>query len=348
MNDGDRDVGAAPNQVGISGQKVVTFGGGTGHYYLLRGLAEHLPPENITAIPGTWDDGGSSGRLRTELGVLPPGDARQCLIALMRSGAQREVAQALFEDRLMEIDGPFKGHSVGNLIAARLEQIFRGQDRGMDAARTLFGVRSNIVPISLTDLRLIAHTRSGVEIEGETNVDLRSRRDDFVPEDRIARIHFNTRAAPSPQALQAIAEADKIVFAPGDLYTSILPHLLVDGIQEAIAAARGRLIFVLNLMTKRGETDAYRASDHLEAFLFYLYDNARLDYVVANTNGLHPEVLEIYGREGQNPVEFDEAACRALAPRAVLVRAQLARYLRREHLVRHDPERLATTILDLD
>ena len=329
-------------------QKIVTFGGGTGHYYLLRGLVQHNCPEHITAVPGTWDDGGSSGRLRTELGVLPPGDARQCLLALMEHADQREVAQRLFDDRLMDIDGPFRGHSVGNLIGARLEQIFRGQDRGLDAARALFRVPSNILPVSLMDLRLIARTGSGIEIEGETNVDLRSKRADFLPEDRITRIYFNTKADPNPQVLQAVAEADKIVFSSGDLYTSIVPHLLVDGIQEAINAARGQLIFVLNLMTKRGETDHYKASDHLSAFVFYLGSNTRLDYMVANDNSLDPEILDIYRREGQEPVEMDEPACRELVPEVTIIRAPLARYLKKEHLLRHDPNKLALTILELD
>ncbi|MBM2812721.1 MAG: hypothetical protein HW416_3480 [Chloroflexi bacterium] len=330
-----------------SQQRIVTFGGGTGHYYLLRGLAEHNAPDKITAIPGSWDDGGSSGRLRTELGVLPPGDARQCLLALMQNADQREVAQRLFDDRLVDIDGPFRGHSLGNLLSARLDQIFRGQDRGIEAARRLFQIPSKIAPASLTDLRLIARTHSGIEIEGETNVDLRRKRADFLPDDRITRIYFNTRADPNPEALRAVAEAGKIVFSSGDLYTSILPHLLVDGMPEAISAAAGPLVFVLNLMTKRGETDGYTASDHLRAFLFYLGDNSRLDYVVANSEALDPEILDIYRQDGQEPVELDEDACQALAPRAVFVRVPLGRYLKKEHLLRHDPEKLALTVLGL-
>jgi len=328
-------------------QRIVTFGGGTGHYYLLRGLAMLNAPEGITAVPGTWDDGGSSGRLRTELGVLPPGDARQCILALMEHDDQRSVAQVLFDDRLSDIDGPFKGHSLGNLIGARLEQIYRGQDRGLEAMRVLFRVPSHVCPVSITDVRLIARTRAGREIEGETNIDLRRRRTDFEPMDRITRIHFNSKAVANPQVLQAFAEADKIVFSSGDLYTSILPHLLVDGVREAIIAARARVVFVLNLMTKPGETDGYSASDYLKAFLYYLDAEERLDYLVANDHRLDEEILEVYRSEGQEPVDADEASCRALAPGLRIVRAPVARYLRKEHLLRHDPERLAATILEL-
>jgi uncharacterized cofD-like protein len=328
-------------------QRVVTFGGGTGHYYLLRGLATLNTPESITAVPGTWDDGGSSGRLRTELGVLPPGDARQCAIALMEYDDQREVAQALFDDRLSDIEGPFKGHSLGNLIGARLQQIYRGQDRGIEATRALFRIPSRILPVSNTDQRLIARTSRGSEIEGETNIDLRRTRPDFSPEDRIIRIHFNARTVANPEVVRAVAEADKIVFSSGDLYTSILPHLLVDGIQEAILASSARVVFVLNLMTKPGETDGFKASDHLRAFQYYLDAPNRLDYVLADEPHLDQAILDVYRSQGQEPVVMDEAACRELAPNAQIVRMPVARYLRKEHLLRHDPERLAAAILEL-
>jgi uncharacterized cofD-like protein len=325
----------------------VTFGGGTGHYYLLRGLATYDEPECITAIPGTWDDGGSSGRLRTELGVLPPGDARQCLLALIQHDDQREVCQRLFDDRLVDVEGPFRGHSLGNLITARLDQIYRGQDRALEAARTLFRIPSQVVPVSLVDLRLIAKTEHGQEIEGETNLDLRRQGSDFDPDDRITAIYFNTKANPNPRALEAVAQADKIIFSSGDLYTSITPHLLVDGIRDAILASQAKLVMVLNLMTKAGETDHFKASDHLRVLLDYLGAPERLDYLVASSNQLEPEILQHYRVEGQEPVEIDDEACHRLAPNLHIVRAELARYLRHQHLLRHDPARLALTILDL-
>lgn len=332
-------------------QRVVTFGGGTGHYYLLRGLAELNNPACITAVPGTWDDGGSSGRLRTELGVLPPGDLRQCQLALM-SEDQREVAQALFDDRLEDVDGPFKGHSLGNLIQARLERIFRGQDRGVDAARALFKIPSKIIPVCLADLKLMAETETGNTIEGETNIDLRGETRDFDPDDRIKVIYFKGRAKANPAVLQSIQDAYKVVFSAGDLYTSILPHLLFDGIQEGIIQTRARLIFILNLMTKRGETDKYKASDHLKPFLYYLTEDGeclnRPLVMIANENGLNPEIIDFYSKKGQHPVEVDEEQCHQLVPDLTIVRTPLARYLRKEHLLRHDPEKLAQTILELD
>lgn len=329
-------------------QKIVTFGGGTGHFSLLRGLVELNQPDLISAVVGTWDSGGSSGRLRTELGILPPGDIRQCLLALMEDPKQRQVAQKLFDDRLEEVSGPLKGHSLGNLITARLEHIYKGADRGTEAERLLFRINARLLPVSLTDLNLIAKLEGGEEIEGETNIDLRAESKTYNPNHKIMRIYFDTNADPNPEVIQAINEADKIVFSAGDLFTSVLPHLLVNGIREAIIASKAKVVLVLNLMTKQGETDSYKASDYLSAFLSYLEDHNRINYIIANSNGLEEEILKIYQKEGQEPVEVDELICKNLAPNIKIIRSHLAIYHVREHLLRHDPETLATTVLDLN
>lgn len=329
-------------------QKIVTFGGGTGHFSLLRGLVELNQPELISAVVGTWDSGGSSGRLRTELGILPPGDIRQCLLALMEDPKQRQVAQKLFDDRLEEISGPLKGHSLGNLITGRLEHIYKGADRGTEAERLLFRIRAKLLPVSLTELNLIAKLEGGVEIEGETNIDLRAESKTYDPKHKIMRIYFDTNADPNPQVIQAVGEADKIIFSAGDLFTSVLPHLLVNGVKEAINASKAKVILVLNLMTKKGETDSYKASDYLKAFLSYLEDKDRISYMIANTNGLEKEVLDIYEKEGQEVVKVDEATCLAIAPNIKIGKSSLAVYHVREHLLRHNPQILATTILELD
>lgn len=331
----------------LKNQKILTFGGGTGQFYVLSGLRDLIDPSYITAVSGNWDSGGSSGKLRTELGVLPPGDLRRCILALMEDSAQRQVAQRLFDDRLEEVSGPLKGHSLGNLISVRLDHIFRGQDRGTNAVRALFRIRAQILPASLTDLELVALTHKGIVLEGETNIDLRKTREDFEKTDPILRIYFNTKADANPQVLEAIKHADRIVFSPGDLFTSVLPHLLVEGVQEALLATKAKIIFVMNLMTKSGETDFYQASDHLRHFLYYLGDPNRLDYVLINDNHLDPQILEIYRTEGQEPVELDEETCKQLAPKAKLIKKELAKYMRKEHLLRHDPIKLATALLEI-
>lgn len=328
-------------------QKIVIFGGGTGLSNALKGLVQVNNPSLITAIPSAWDDGGSSGRLRDEMGALPPGDIRQCLLACMEDTDQKHVAQKLFDDRLADFKGPFKGHSVGNLITARLEKLFHGQDRGIEAARRLFRIRVKVIPATLTELRLITKLRSGIEIQGETNLDNRRKRADFKPEDKIVRIYFNTQARANPDVLKAISEADKLVFSAGDLYTSILPHLLVEGVAQAILASSAKLIFVLNLMTKRGETDFYKASDHLEPFIDYLGDESRLNMLIASTNPLDPKILQIYQGDGQAPVEVDEEKCLEMVPGLIIAKKPLAKYLKEAHLLRHNPLLLAQTILDL-
>lgn len=327
-------------------QKIVTLGGGTGHYSLLRGLVEKNSPELITAITGTWDNGGSSGRLRVEMGVLPPGDTRQCLLALMEDDQQRQVAQKLFNERFTQAQGPLKGHALGNLIQSQLQIIYQGQDRGLDAARALFRVRAQVVPVSLSDLELCAKTTKGNVIEGETLIDTRGEETKFDQSDKISRIYFDTTADPNPKALEMIAQADKIVIAPGDLYTSILPHLLVNGVAETIISSNAKIYFILNLMTKKGETDHYVASDFLEAFLFYLGNNERLNFIIASENNMDKEVVKIYKKEGQEPIKIDEDKCHKMNPNLTILRDNIAKYSPKEHLLRHDSEKLADIILE--
>lgn len=326
-------------------QTILTFGGGTGHYYLIRGLIEHNDPNLIYSIPSGWDDGGSTRRLRVEMGVLPPGDFRRCVLAMMEDDDQRQVAQKLFNDRFADFNGPLQGHSMGNLILAQLERIYQGQDRGIEAARKLFLIKGHILPVTLTNLILNAQTESGIEIEGETNIDYRAKRVDFKPEDRIARIFFDTKAEANPEVLTAISKSDKIIFSSGDLYTSLLPHLIVSGIQKAILKSKAKLILVLNLMTKPGETDFFKASDFLKVLNYYLGSPDRLNYLVVNENHLDKEVLEFYKKARQEPVEVDEKNCFRISPKLKIVKGHFAQYLKSEHLLRHNSERLAQVIL---
>lgn len=328
-------------------QNIVIFGGGTGLSNILRGLIKFNDPSLITAVPSAWDDGGSSGRLRDEMGALPPGDIRQCLLSCMEDPDQKAVAQKLFDDRLADFAGPFKGHSVGNLVTARLEKLFQGQDRGIDAARALFRIRTKILPATLTELRLIAKTQAGIEIKGETNIDNRRTREDFDPTDPIVRIYFNTQARANPAVLKDIKAADKIVFSAGDLYTSVLPHLLIEGVKETIAKSDAKIILILNLMTKRGETDFYKASDHLDRFIDYIDDPDRIGFLIASNNRLDEKIRKIYEGEGQDYVEIDEKKCLSISPKIKVIKKPLAKYYPNAHLLRHDPDLLAETILFL-
>lgn len=327
-------------------QKIVTFGGGTGQFHLLSGLRELNKNDKITAVAGTWDSGGSSGRLRSEIGVLPPGDIRRCVLALMEDEHQRNVAQKLFDDRLEDLTGPLKGHSFGNLLTARLDNLYSGQDRGVKAECDLFRVSAKVMPVSLSKVQLVAETNKGNQIVGETNIDLRVKNKDFDPNDKIIRIYFDSSAEINNELIKEIETADKIVFSQGDLYTSVLPHLLVKGVRESIAKSKAKLIMILNLMTKPGETDSYKASDFLKSFLFYLDLPDRLDYMIVNDNHLDPEILQIYKEEGQNMVEVDEEEIKKLDQNVKIIKKPVALYMKKEHLLRHDSLKLAEAILE--
>jgi uncharacterized cofD-like protein len=326
-------------------ERIVTFGGKTGHFQLLNGLKKFNDTSLITAVVGTWDSGGSSGVLRSELGVLPPGDIRACLLALMEDEAQQRVAQRLFDDRLSEVTGPLKGHSLGNLIGVRLDHIFHGQDRGTDAERSLFRIKAQVLPATLTDLNLVGMTKRGLEINGEANIDKRKEKPDFDPKDRITRIYFATHADSNPRVLEAIRKADKIVFAPGDLYTSVLPHLLIDGVAEAIQKSKAKVYFVLNLIEKEGETDYFKASDFIKAFNFYLGSPRRLNFLIANNKKFDREVVKVYEGEKKKAIFLDETLCKKESPNIKIIKANLGEYLKKDHLLRHNSQNLALAIL---
>ena len=326
-------------------QKIVTFGGKTGHFQLLNGLKKYNDTSLITAVVGTWDSGGSSGILRSELGVLPPGDIRACILALMEDPEQQKVAQRLFDDRLKDAVGPLKGHSLGNLIGVRLDHIFHGIDRGTEAERTLFRVKATVLPATLTDLNLIGMTKKGREIQGETNIDNRKENPDFDPKDRIMRIYFGTHADSNPKVLEAIKQADKIIFAPGDLYTSVLPHLLIDGVANAMRKSKAKIYFVLNLREKEGETDYFKASDFVRALSFYLGDPKRLNFLVVNGRKFEKSIVKVYEGEKKKAIVLDDKVCFKISPNLKIIKGNFGEYLKSSHLLRHNPERLALAIL---
>jgi uncharacterized cofD-like protein len=263
----------------------------------------------------------------------------------MEDDEQQRVAQRLFDDRLKEVSGPLKGHSLGNLIGVRLDHIFHGQDRGTDAERSLFRIRAQVLPATLTDLNLVGMTRKGIEINGEANIDKRKEKPGFEPKDRITRIYFTTHADSNPRVIEAIRKADKIIFAPGDLYTSVLPHLLIDGVSEAIQKSKAKVYFVLNLIEKEGETDYFKASDFVKAFAFYLGDAKRLNFLVANNKKFDREIVKVYEGEKKKAVLLDEKACKNVAPSVKIIKANLGEYLKKDHLLRHNSEKLALAVL---
>ncbi len=307
------------------GYKIVAIGGGTGLSTLLRGLKRHTT--NLTAVVTVSDDGGSSGRLQKELGVLPPGDIRNCLVALSDDEA---LVTDLFQYRFTEGEGLI-GHSFGNLFLAAMTGITGNFDRAIKESSRVLNVKGRVLPSTLGAVKLRARLDDGTIVEGETSISASTH--------RIRRVFFDTPdAQPLEEVIDAIRSADAIVLGPGSLFTSILPNFLVARIAHEVAAAAAVKIYVCNVMTQPGETDAMPASEHVAA----LIENAGervCDYVIVNDEPPH-RLLDYYAEEGQVPVvpDIDRITELGMTP----IRAQVMSEVEK---VRHDPERLANVIV---
>ncbi len=331
------DVSGAPKAAAdrTAPPKIVTLGGGTGSFNLLSGLKHR--DCRLTAVVTTMDSGGSSGRLRDEFGHLPPGDLRQCLLALSPDDHAGMVLRGLFNYRFDRGNG-LDGHSFGNLFLTALTEITGSAERAIDEMGRLLNIKGRVLPVTLANADLCARLRDGSVIVGETNIDRRGG-GNGPP---IDHVYLEPSAAVHPPTAAAIEEADAIVIGPGDLYTSIVPNLLVEGVTEALARSQGVRIYVCNLMTKPGESDGFKASDFIREIRRYLGPRASLDRVIVNDQPLPGPVAERYRGEGSTQVLFDEDACRALVE-AILPRSLAAVG---GDLVRHDPHRLAAAVFE--
>ena len=313
--------------------RIVVIGGGTGCPTLLEGLRAYTP--RLTAVVTVMDSGGSSGRLRQELGVPALGDLRRCLVALADRGSRTAALAELFEHRFNS-DGPLDGHSLGNLLLASLMQTRGGLESAVDEAAELLGVSGTVLPVTLETADLHATLTDGTVLLGEAALDQRG-----PSPVGVRRVALNPAVGANPRAVTAIQEADAVILAPGDLYTSLLPNLLVDGMPGAIRASRARVIYASNLATKPGETDGYRLSDFLREIISYLGGDEPLDLVLAEGGGqAGPTAVPL--PEGYAPVEVDVEGCRELAGRLVL------RHVAREDAPGlHDPGPTAKAIMEL-
>ena len=277
------------DRVRRGGPRVVAIGGGTGLSSLLRGVKEYTG--NITAVVTVADDGGSSGRLREELGIPPPGDARQCLIALSES---EPLMEEMLSYRFESGANALQGHSLGNLLLAGLAATRGSFAEALRAAAVLLAVRGEVMPSSdASDLKLAARTASGRVLEGETAIGQAGEPIEDVwlePAD----------CAAYPRAVEAIEGADLIVIGPGSLYTSVLPNFLVPGVREAVARSRAHKVFVCNIATQHGETDGLSARDHLR--VFERHSGVSVSHVVVNSR-IVPLAPEFH----QEPLSIDDA-----------------------------------------
>lgn len=307
-------------------------GGGTGLAVLLRGLKHAVGGEvgRLTAVVTVADDGGSSGRLRRAFGVLPPGDIRNCLVAL---ADDEDLLARLFQYRFPGRDS-LAGHSFGNLFLTALTGVTGDFYQAVSTAESILSVRGRILPATLTDVRLRAAGRSGRVYEGETAVGRSG--------ERLAHVELQPGdAAAFPPAVEALAEADLIVLGPGSLYTSVLPNLLIPGIRRAVRESRARVVLVLNLMTQPGETEEMDALDHLLAIETHT-GAGLIDVALVNAEPLPAPRLVPYRDAGARLVRFDPADFE----RAGLAIAA-ADLLAPGPLIRHDSAKLAAAVLDL-
>jgi uncharacterized cofD-like protein len=311
------------------GPKIVAMGGGTGLSSLLRGLKQYS--NHITAIVTVADDGGSSGRLRREIGVLPPGDIRNCLAAL---ADEEKLLTELFQYRFKAGDG-LVGHSFGNLFLTAMSEITGDLEQAATACSQVLAIRGKVLPATLSDVSLWAEMDDGRIIQGESNIPQAG--------GKIRNIGCIPPNPPAlPAAIKAIEEAEYIIIGPGSLYTSIIPNLLVPEIREALARAKAPRIYVCNIMTQPGETEGYTVADHIRA-LDRVCGYRPFDAVLAHRKPPSPESLRRYAQENSHPVFLDREEVTNLGRRIVMANVmdedEVTGY------VRHDPYRLARVLL---
>ncbi|MDJ0536392.1 MAG: YvcK family protein [Xenococcaceae cyanobacterium MO_207.B15] len=311
------------------GPKIVALGGGTGLSTLLRGLKQYS--NNITAIVTVADDGGSSGRLRREIGVLPPGDIRNCLAAL---ADEEKLLTELFQYRFEAGDG-LVGHSFGNLFLTAMSEITGDLEQAIAASSQVLAVRGKVLPATLSDVSLWAELEDGRLIQGESN----------IPEaqGRIRNIGCVPANPPAlPAAITAIKEAEYIIIGPGSLYTSIIPNFLVPEIRQAIASSTAPRIYVCNIMTQPGETEGYTVGDHIKA-MDHISQQKLFDAVLVHRKSPSSKSLQRYAQDNSHPVYVDREEIAKLGRRVVL--ANVMEEDQDIGFVRHDPYKLARVLL---
>jgi uncharacterized cofD-like protein len=310
---------------------VTVIGGGTGSFHILSALRE-LPDLEIRSIVTMMDSGGDSGRLRDEFGLLPPGDVRRCLVAL---SDESTLLRDLFSFRFAE--PPLTGRNFGNLFVLALSRTLGSEKAAIEALGRLLDVRGQVIPVTWDHAHLFAELENGRVVEGEANIDV-PQHDASIP---IRRVYLEPAACANPDAIAAIRGADYVVLAPGGLYTSTIPNLLVAGIPQALQASPAKLVYVLNLMTRHGETHDYPASRHVAELARYA---GRVpDAVLAHQGEIPKELTDRYEVEDAQPVDVDGDALLALGVRHV-VRAGI---MSGHSLVRHDPQRTGAALAAL-
>jgi len=325
-------------------KKIVCLGGGTGVSVVLSGLKKY--PINLSAVVSMADSGGSNRVIRDEFGLLPTSDLRQCLVALSEdSNDPAQSLRKLFTYRFNKGRG-LKGMTFGNLFMVALTDIFGSQIEAIKKTSQVLKIRGKVLPVSLINSNLAAIYEDGTKVVGEHFID-EPKHDGRL---KIKKIYLQPKAKAYPGAIRAILEADLIVIGPGDLYTSLIVNLLVEGIAEALRKTRGKIVFVLNLMTKYGQTYGFTAKDHIQALERYLGKNC-LDFVLVNSKPLPEVALKKYKKEQEFPVVDNLKDNYSKIIRSDFLSKKETKNIPsdilKRSLIRHDPNKLARIILSL-
>ena len=311
---------------------ITTIGGGTGTFNVLSGLGKHKRL-NLAAIVTVSDSGGSTGELRDEFGILPPGDVRRAIVALAED---TEVVRRLFEYRFKE-GRSIAGHTVGNLLLTALSDIMGDFERGIEELSEMFDVQGKVIPVTLDDVHLGVTLENGERIVGESDIDVPKHDANLAIKD--AFLLGGGRL--NPRAKEAIENSDYVIIGPGDLYTSIIPNLLCSGMVDAIRQADAKIIYVCNVMTKHGETDGFSVEDFVRVLEQYLGEG-RINYLLVNSGELRSDLLDKYRAEGKTPVRLHDRERLAAKGIKIIERD----YTSATDYIRHDPRKLAQTVED--
>ncbi|NNM44355.1 MAG: YvcK family protein [Chlamydiae bacterium] len=315
-------------------KKIVVIGGGTGNFVVLKGLKNYSV--DLSAIVSMADDGGSTGILRDELGVLPPGDVRQCLVALSDSSRlMRSVMNYRFEN------GGLEGHSFGNLLLSALEKVTGSFERAVEEAGRILFIKGKVFPVTNHPVRLKMILNNRTVLEGEKEIYLSQQIDQGYKS-----IYLEPYAKANPRALDEIMHADLVVLGPGGLHTSLIPNLLVEGVCEALRETQAKKVFIVNLMNRTGQTTSFKVSDYLRELNGFIGKDI-FDYILVNKQRPPKELIQVYSEEG-DLVENDLSEDRIiLASLLGELKESSTSDLIKRNLIRHDPKKIAQEIMKI-
>lgn len=324
-------------------KKIVTIGGGTGNFTILSGLKKY-EDFSLSAIVSMADDGGSTGRLRDELGVLPPGDVRQCLVALSK---ESQEVRDLFNYRFER--GQLKGHTVGNIFLSALEKKQGSFSEGLEVAMKILDIKGEVIPVTDDNVSLCMELESGLRLRGEHEIN----HSHSIQKNGLAKIFLKPKAKLNPKAKEAIKKADIIVIGPGNHYCSIVPNLLVSDMRKSIQETKAKIVYVANLVNKKGHTDGFSLDDYVDSISDFIGED-QIDHVIYNSQSPSKQLKQKYQKRGEGVIEFNKSdrssrsysviMANLLGKMTIYDKADVVAVANERSLIRHDHNRLAKIV----